>query len=360
MAFCQYQLLLAVLLVGTGSLNTLCTNCANQMMSKGSDGVERLFDHPFLQAAAMFGGEALCLLAFKVVYVLSRNSELNVLTKGNRNFNRIILLPAAMFDLFSTAVMYIGLTYTYPRSLLMFRGSVVLFVGVLSTVFLHKHILLKEWHGMAHVMVGFMIVGVTDVIFASSKDHKGQNSLLTGDMLIIISQVIAACQMVYEEKFLSDLDIPPLQAVGWEGIFGFSMLSILLFIFYWVPAPHLLGHGPNGTIGDAIDGLVQIGNNHLLLCAVLGSIISVALFSFAGISITKKRSATHRMVLDSIRTIVIWIVSVSVKWQEFYSLHIVGFAVLVLGMCKYNGLLTCNDRTYDDEDDDDDLSDLNI
>ncbi|XP_022117346.2 solute carrier family 35 member F6-like [Pieris rapae] len=313
----------------------------------------------FLQAAAMFGGETLCLLAFKVVCVLSRNSQENVLTKGNRYFDPIILLPAAILDLTSTAVMYFGLAFTYPRSLKMYRGTAVLFIGVLSTVFLHKHIQLKEWYEMANIMMGFLTVGVTDVIFASSKDDKGQNSLLTGDMLIIISLVIPSCQMVYEEKFISNFDIPPMQAVGWEGIFGFSMSSLLLLVFYWVPAIPHFGHGPNGTIGDAIDGLVQICNNHLLMWAVLGSVISVALFTFAGISITKNVSATHRMVLDSIRIIVIWIVSVSVKWQEFYWLHIVGFAVIVIGMCKYNGLLTCIDGTYDD-DDDDDLGDLNI
>jgi hypothetical protein len=38
-----------------------------------------------------------------------------------------------------------------------------------------------------------------------------------GDVLIIGAQVVAASQMVLEEKFVSGLDIPALQAVGWEG-----------------------------------------------------------------------------------------------------------------------------------------------
>ena len=42
-------------------------------------------------------------------------------------------------------------------------------------------------------------------------------SLCSGDMLIIGAQVVAATQMVLEEKFVSGLDIPALQAVGWEG-----------------------------------------------------------------------------------------------------------------------------------------------
>lgn len=42
-------------------------------------------------------------------------------------------------------------------------------------------------------------------------------SLCSGDVLIIGAQVVAATQMVLEEKFVSGLDIPALQAVGWEG-----------------------------------------------------------------------------------------------------------------------------------------------
>ncbi len=34
--------------------------------------------------------------------------------------------------------------------------------------------------------------------------------------------------MVYQERFTSRYSIPPLQVVGWEGIFGFISLSLLL------------------------------------------------------------------------------------------------------------------------------------
>lgn len=50
-----------------------------------------------------------------------------------------------------------------------------------------------------------------------------------------------------------------MQAVGLEGVFGFSVLSVLLVVFYFTPAPPHFGHNPRGVVEDAIDGLVQIG-----------------------------------------------------------------------------------------------------
>ncbi|XP_045509896.1 solute carrier family 35 member F6 [Colias croceus] len=339
MAWTGYQKFLALMMVVTGSINTLSTNWADQIHSKGSDGQERLFNHPFLQASAMFLGEILCLLTFKLIYFKTRNTGGHSLTQGSQNFNPFILMPAAMFDLIGTSIMYIGLNLTYPSSFQMFRGSIIIFVAVLSTTFLDRYIIRREWVGIANVTIGLVIVGLTDALYQSPGETKGRNSLITGDLLIIVAQVVSACQMVYEEKYVSGLNIPPLQAVGWEGVFGFSVLSVLLVIFYWVPAPPHFGHNPRGTVEDAIDGLIQIGNSPLLLFAVMGTIVSIAFFNFAGISVTKEMSATHRMILDSIRTLVIWVVSLAVKWQVFHWQHIIGFAILIAGMCEYNGIL---------------------
>lgn len=49
MAWSRYEKLLALVMVMTGSINTLSTNWANQIKSAGSDGQVRVFNHPFLQ-----------------------------------------------------------------------------------------------------------------------------------------------------------------------------------------------------------------------------------------------------------------------------------------------------------------------
>lgn len=107
-----------------------------------------------------------------------------------------------------------------------------------------------------------------------------------------------------------------------------------------------------GTLEATAEALIQIGNNNQLLIAVIGlsfffsisffsfsglSIsdfyhklllgiagiaFSIAFFNFAGISITKEMSATTRMILDSVRTIVIWIFSLGFQWQVFHYMQV--------------------------------------
>lgn len=65
------------------------------------------------------------------------------------------------------------------------------------------------------------------------------------------------------------LDIAPLQAVGWEGVFGFTYLCLLQIIFYFIPAPSPFGQNPRHTVEDSIDGLIQIGIIFIFLTSVL-------------------------------------------------------------------------------------------
>lgn len=53
MAWTGYQRFLALMMVVTGSINTLSTKWADNIKSKGSDGQVRTFEHPFLQVSKL-------------------------------------------------------------------------------------------------------------------------------------------------------------------------------------------------------------------------------------------------------------------------------------------------------------------
>ncbi|CAN7986839.1 unnamed protein product [Ixodes pacificus] len=295
----------------------------------------------------MFLGELSCLLAFKLVmwhYTRKAQSgeavELPPSVTGSREFSPFIFLPPAMCDLVGTSIMYVGLNLTYASSFQMLRGAVIIFTGLLSVAFLGRRLRGYEWVGIMLVMCGLVVVGLSDILFPdSSTSSKGTNSIITGDLLIILAQVITATQMVIEEKFVNKYRVAPLQAVGWEGFFGFVVLSFLLVPMYFIPVGNTIFQNPGGQLEDAIDGFYQIYNSWQVALGVLGTIASISFFNFAGISVTKELSATTRMVLDSVRTLFIWVFSLAVRWQSFNWTQIVGFVVLILGMFLYNNVV---------------------
>ncbi|KAG8298210.1 hypothetical protein J6590_018614 [Homalodisca vitripennis] len=344
----------------------------------------------------MFLGEAYCLLAFKIALFIQiyrqrqgNSLEESTITRGNQEFSPWIFLPPAVCDMIATSLMYIGLNLTYASSFQMLRGSVIVFVALLSIAFLERQIGWKQWTGIVHIVLGLFLVGLAD-IFVKSSDNNDTNGIITGDLLIIMAQIITATQMVYEEKFVSSKDINPLQAVGWEvrkvakqnsdetsrqlfsrlppgnfmenkivqtrpknngrlqsnslkceamavtalatsrwresyvsdGIFGFVILGFLHIPFYYISVPPPFSSNSRSTLEDIPDALVQMWNNKLIIVALLGTVVSIAFFNFAGISVTKELSATTRMVLDSVRTLVIWVVSLMLSWQGFHPLQV--------------------------------------
>ena len=98
-----------------------------------------------------------------------------------------------------------------------------------------------------------------------------------------------------------------------------TILGLLLIPMYYIPAVDGLSEMESGGshFEDAIDGFFQIKNSIQLLLCICGTISSIACFNYFGISVTKSMSAVHRMVLDSIRTIVIWCVSLFLGWETF-------------------------------------------
>lgn len=140
-------------------------------------------------------------------------------------------------------------------------------------------------------------------------------------------------------------------------MFGFGTLGLLLIPFYFIPVGPPFADNAHGSLEDLVDALYQMKNNWQIMVAISGTVVSIAFFNFAGISVTKEISATSRMVLDSVRTMVIWAFSLLIGWQHFQLLQLLGFGALLFGMCLYNDILVlqtyrkikdlCTRRNYD-------------
>ncbi|VDM39435.1 unnamed protein product [Toxocara canis] len=379
-----FLIFLAVLLVVTGSVNTIAAKWANRTSIDG-----RYFNHPFFQATVMFVGEMCCMVAYVITLLVQRyrwkrrhandpphvHSSLDMDPNKKREsqisecsqcesvtteqsccevrscdscasqiptvprFNWLLFAAPAICDVVATSVQYIGLVLTSAASYQMLRGAVIIFTGLMSIVFLRMRLEAYRWAGMITVVVGLVIVGVADVVFTEETTTSTTTDIIIGDVLVIVAQVVVALQMVVEQKLLAGCDVPALFAVGLEGIYGFVILSIAMIPMYFIHVSSLFSNSPEYRLEDALDAFNQMSRSGELVGALCLTFISIAFFNFAGVSVTKYMSATTRMVLDSVRTIIIWAVSIPLFDSQFIPLQILGFVFLVAGMFIYNDIL---------------------
>ena len=289
----------------------------------------------------MFLGEMMCIFAFKAWFYFRKCRKQDMSIFGPQKFLPFVWAIPAMCDLLATSAMYVGLTWTSAASFQMLRGSVIIFTGLISVAFLGTRLKVHHWFGMLIVIVGLLLVGVGDTIF-TEQGGSFPDYVLAGDLLIVLAQVITAVQMTIEEKLIKKYKVPPLQAVGWEGIFGFFTVAIAMIPMYFI-SWHLPSTDDvwqmNIRFEDAIDAFVMLGNNWKLLFASTGAVNSISFFNFAGLTVTSTMNATTRMVLDSVRTIFIWVFSLSISWQIFQPLQPVGYFILFVGTCVYYDII---------------------
>lgn len=75
---------------------------------------------------------------------------------------------------------------------------------------------------------------------------------------------------------------------------------------------------------------------------------SIAFFNAFGVAITKYMNASTRMVIDSLRTMVIWAFSLGVGWESFCWVQTIGFALLLAGSMIYNQVVRVPGFAYPD------------
>ena len=144
----------------------------------------------------------------------------------------------------------------------------MIFVGLLSVVFLKKKLEWFRWAGMAVIFVGILMVGGAD--FMKTDDDGGLDSgAIVGDIIIVCAQVsgdtdtalnivfllqlVAACQFVWEEKFIAKYNIHPLKVVGSEGIFGFTVLVLIQIPLYFIIIKDFdIGYNPDNRLEDPL------------------------------------------------------------------------------------------------------------
>merc|ERR1712176_1173231 len=167
---------------------------------------------------------------------------------------------------------------------------------------------------------------------------------------------MGAAQVIAEEWLMKDVDLPSVQIIGFEGLWGILMMLLVVYPVLWI-----LPGSDGGHAEDPVDTIVMVWNSAPLMCCVVTYLISCGTFNITGIQVTAALSAVHRMMMDASRTMVIWAFGLyyhyqvdpqskfGETWNAYSSLQLVGFLVLVTGQAIYGGVLKLPRFAYPEE-----------
>lgn len=334
--------------VVSGAMNSILTKYQDMQCVRHCSDPSRAvyFDQPILQTLQMFIGEMFCWIPIIMAKQMQSRSDRNesvrlvdddtVASDVTPKWKRSISLAIpAICDLLATTLMNVGLLYTPVSIYQMTRGSVILIVGLMSVIFLKRRITKLEWLSLFVVFLGVFLVGLSGYL----EDQGSARILTTGDnsfdviigmFLVFCGITITAVQFVIEEHILTYLKVEPIEVVGYQGFYG-ALITFHAMIFGKI----LYGKG----YFDIDRSFEEMFSNKTVLYTSIMIMFSISIFNFCGITLTKILSATSRSTIDTSRTLLVWMISLSVGWEKYHNLQLLAFSLLVAGTLSFNGVI---------------------
>ncbi|KIJ69344.1 hypothetical protein HYDPIDRAFT_123716 [Hydnomerulius pinastri MD-312] len=374
------SLYIPILLAGmiiTGSSNSLWSKWQDMQCVENCEDPNPqnhvLYEQPVWQTLQMFLGEMLCFLPVLYTWLSARRQAAPVFLPSDpdedehaptkptasqelRGWKLLLLWFPAACDLTGTTLMNVGLLYTPVSIYQMTRGALVLFVGVLSVIFLRRRLWLYQWISLLTVMAGVSLVGYSGSLIQDAvkdavnlviahatgatpepSDQPEVAKVLVGVFFVLFAQIFTATQFVVEEKIMTRWAVAPLVAVGCEGFFG-ALTIVLLMPF--LARPSIASQSP---FFDLPRGWHQMVDTPSVMYSGIAIACSISLFNYFGLSVTRHVSATARSLTDTCRTLSIWLISLGLGWEKFLFpisiLQVLGFSLLVYGTFMFNNLV---------------------
>ncbi|XP_016996860.2 solute carrier family 35 member F6 isoform X2 [Drosophila takahashii] len=344
----DHRVFLSLIFVLSGTFNVLVVKWASQEQVTGSDGKLHGFQHPVVFTLLMFLGEFLCFLVFKLIRLISNRrgviSDLDtILTPDSSEFSPLSMILPTVLDTIASILLFTGLYLTYATSFQMIRGAALVFVGIFSTMFLNHTLTGRHWLAIFTISCGVFNIVCMDVQRVGYDlvllPYTDQKAILTGDLLIIIAEILHGLQYVYEEKQLKTSNVAPLQAAGWQGIFGLVITSLLAICMHFMPAVSPFSESSRAVFDDLSDLLEGLKENPSLITALIAFTVSCALYNFIGLFIAMYSSSANRLLADGLRVYFIWVFVIVMEWEIMNLITIMGFIVLQMGIVLYRQAL---------------------
>lgn len=264
--------------------------------------------------------------------------------ENKKSPNRLLFAVPATFDVLGSTCNFFGLSRVAASVYQMMRAFMIVVTATFSVIFLKRKYYVHHMIGICLVIGGVLIVGTVS-IHNSAPGAKTTDPI--GIIFLLTAQLFSGCMMVSEEKLIKSAGkVTPLLAIGLEGLSGCTLLIVMLPFLSLIPCTPAMSEDkksdiacPFGYLEDNPAAIAQIFGEVQLCLLVFGSMMSISLFNFFGISITQLLSSSSRVVIDPTRTLFIWIMSIFLGWEQFIGLQLIGFLISTTGMLVFNEVI---------------------
>ena len=315
------------------------------------------YEKPWFQVLTMFAGMSVCILLD--LPIENRRPKKNELAKSveegatllHASGDQVAEQPSSsksvwligiptLLDLFGTACGCTGLLYTTVSVYQMLRGAMLVWTALLSVTVLRRCLSLLNYAGIALCFMGIVLVGLANVW--SEKSPRSQSDTFIGIVIILAGQILQAAQVVVEEFLLQGLNVSSVRVVAWEGLFG--VIHCVLWVF---PVVYLIPGRDHGHLENSWDAFYMLFHSWPIFAVIVSDMIMMLFYNVCGMEVTDNLNAVHRVVIETLRTLCVWIVDLFIyyvisdgklgeRWTPYSFLQLLGFMLLILGTIVFN------------------------
>ena len=324
-----------------GAVNILITKAFDIQHIAGEN-----FFHPYFQTFSMFLAEGTGYFAYLLLFRQKHLREIHkpefiAKTKNVpspcvfvKKLGKFVFGIPALLDICASTLLYLGVYLTESSVFQMLSGCLVISTALFSMLVLRKKLFRHQIIGIFTISLGIVLVGFLSLFWKTS---IAKDSIL-GVIFLTMAHLMSGCQFVVEEKYLRNVIIHPMEVVAIEGVVGTLVYILLLISFQYIPCNYsqICTHG---HIEDTIAAVENLTENKLLLGLWMANLVVIVLFNWTGVSVTKYASSLARATMDICRTVLIWIVSISIGMEDFLWIELIGVICLLLGIIIYNEII---------------------
>lgn len=219
---------------------------------------------------------------------------------------------------------------------------------MLSVRLLKRRLLCYQYWAIALICFAIGLVGAAGIA-SSSSTSSSLGEVILGLVLILISQVVLAFEIVLEERLMTEEGVSPFQLAAYEGLWGLACFIVLVPVLTYSPDEST---SPFQAVyhEDFMDTLVQLHSSPRVALTCVAYMMCIVVYNVASQAVTKYLNAVVRSILEACRTMGVWVVdlllfytlhmSAGEQWSLWSLVELLGFGILICGTMSYKGILS--------------------